>query len=128
MPFNRIPLIATALVTLSMASAAIAHPKLIASNPAANATVAKPKMIELRFSEKLVGQFSSVDLVMIGMPGMTAHAPMKISGLASSIRRDGKTMIVKLKSPLTAGTYKLDWHAVSADTHRVNGTYSFRVK
>lgn len=128
MPFNRIPLIATALMTLSMGSAAIAHPKLVASNPTANATVVKPKMIELRFSEKLVGQFSSVDLVMIGMPGMKAHAPMKIGGLATSIRRDGKTMIVKLKAPLSAGTYKLDWHAVSADTHRVNGTYSFRVK
>lgn len=128
MPFNRIPLFATALMTLVMGTPAIAHPKLVASNPAANATVAKPKMIELRFSEKLVGQFSSVDLLMIGMPGMKAHAPMKVGGLATSTRKDGKTMIVSLKSPLTAGTYKLDWHAVSADTHRVNGTYSFRVK
>ena len=129
MSFNRIPFIAAAMATtLLMGTAAVAHPKLVASNPAANATVSKPKAIELRFSEKLVGQFSSVDLTMTGMPGMKSHAPMKIGGLTSTVGRDGKTLMVKLKAPLTAGTYTLDWHAVSADTHRVNGTYSFRVK
>lgn len=119
---------ALAAASLAIATPALAHPKLIASNPAANASVAKPSKLELRFSEKLVGNFSSVDLVMTGMPGMANHGPMKISGLTSSVAGDGKTLVVKLQQPLAAGTYKLDWHAVSADTHRVSGTYSFRVK
>lgn len=130
MSFIRTGLIGSALAAaaLAMATPALTHPKLVGSNPAANAIVAKPSSITLRFSEKLVGQFSSVELVMTGMPGMANHGPMKINGFATSVGGDGKTLVVKLKQPLAAGTYKLDWHAVSADTHRVNGTYSFRVK
>ena len=130
MSFIRTGLIGSTLAAaaLAMATPALAHPKLVASNPAANAIVAKPSSLQLRFSEKLVGQFSSVDLVMTGMPGMANHGPMKINGVATSVGADGKTLVVKLKQPLAAGSYKLDWHAVSADTHRVNGSYSFRVK
>ena len=130
MSFLRTGLIGSTLAAaaLAMATPALAHPKLVASNPAANAIVAKPSSLQLRFSEKLVGQFSSVDLVMTGMPGMANHGPMKINGVATSVGADGKTLVVKLKQPLAAGSYKLDWHAVSADTHRVNGSYSFRVK
>lgn len=130
MSFIRTGLIGSTLAAaaLVMATPALAHPKLVASNPAANAIVAKPSSLQLRFSEKLVGQFSSVDLVMTGMPGMANHGPMKINGVATSVGADGKTLVVKLKQPLAAGSYKLDWHAVSADTHRVNGSYSFRVK
>ena len=130
MSFIRTGIIGSALAAaaFSFATPALAHPKLVAANPAANALVAKPSKLELRFSEKLVGQFSSVDLVMTGMPGMANHGPMKVSGLATSVGADGKTLVVKLKQPLAAGTYKLDWHAVSADTHRVNGSYSFNVK
>ena len=130
MSFIRTGLIGSTLAAaaLAVATPALAHPKLVASNPAANAIVAKPSSLQLRFSEKLVGQFSSVDLVMTGMPGMANHGPMKINGVATSVGADGKTLVVKLKQPLAAGSYKLDWHAVSADTHRVNGSYSFRVK
>ena len=129
MSFGRNGLTALAVAsTFLVATPALAHPKLVAANPAANSLVAKPSKIELRFSEKLVGQFSSVDLAMTGMPGMANHGPMKVSGVATSIGGDGKTLVVTLKKPLAAGTYKLDWHAVSADTHRVNGSYSFRVK
>lgn len=128
MPLNRSPLIVVAIATLLFMSTAVAHPKLLASNPAANATVTKLEKIELHFSEKLVGQFSSVELLMVSMPGMKAHAPMKIGSVATTLGIDGKTLVVKLKKPLAAGTYKLNWHAVSADTHRVEGTYNFRVE
>jgi methionine-rich copper-binding protein CopC len=130
MSFIRTGIIGSALAAaaLTIATPALAHPKLVASNPAANALVAKPSKLELRFSEKLVGQFSSVDLTMTGMPGMANHGPMKVNGVATSVASDGKTLVVKLRKPLAAGTYKLDWRAVSADTHRVNGSYSFKVK
>jgi methionine-rich copper-binding protein CopC len=130
MSFIRTGIIGSALAAaaLTFATPALAHPKLVASNPAANALVAKPSKLELRFSEKLVGQFSSVDLIMTGMPGMANHGPMKVNGVTTSVAGDGKTLVVKLRQPLAAGTYRLDWHAVSADTHRVNGSYSFKVK
>ena len=45
-----------------------------------------------------------------------------------SIRLDtaDKTMIiVPLSGPLPDGKYTVDWQAVSADSHKVKGTYSF---
>lgn len=105
-----------------------AHPKLLSGTPAANAIVARTAKIELHFSEKLVGQFSGVDLVMTDMPGMKMNSPMKMGGLSIAVGPDGKTLVATRKTPLPAGSYKLDWHVVSADTHRVNGSYSFKVK
>ncbi|MGU7670331.1 copper resistance protein CopC [Escherichia coli] len=32
-----------------------------------------------------------------------------------------------MKQDLAPGDYKVDWHAVSDDTHRVKGSYSFSV-
>jgi copper resistance protein C len=40
---------------------------------------------------------------------------------------DRKQLVVPLPSPLIAGRYKVAWHAVSEDTHRVKGEYSFEV-
>ena len=109
-------------------TAAQAHPKLVSATPAANATVARTAKIELHFSEALVSQFSGVDLVMTDMPGMKMNSPMKMNGVAVAVGPDGKTLVATLKTPLPAGSYKLDWHAVSADTHRINGSYTFQVK
>jgi methionine-rich copper-binding protein CopC len=30
-------------------------------------------------------------------------------------------------APLAAGTYKVEWHAVSVDTHKSEGAYRFKV-
>lgn len=115
--------IAAALI---VATAAQAHPRLVSSTPAANTTVERPARIELRFNEALVGQFSGVDLVMTDMPGMKMP-PMKIA-VDASVGADGKALVVVPKAALHTGTYKLDWHAVTTDTHRVNGSFNFKVK
>ena len=60
-------------------TAALAHAKLVASTPAANAKVAKVTSIQLKFSEKLVASTVKAELVMTGMPGMADHPPMKIA-------------------------------------------------
>src|SRR3546814_17908475 len=65
---------------------------------------------------------------MTGMPGMANHAPMKIGGATTAVGEDGKTLIVTLARPLTAGSYKVDWHAVAADTHRIVGSLTFTVR
>lgn len=109
------------------ASAAMAHPRLTAASPAANATVAAPTRIQLTFSENLVGQFSGFDLTMTEMPGMKM-GPMKISGVTATVAPDGKTLAATLARPLARGTYKLDYHVVSADTHRIQGSYTFKVR
>ena len=119
----------TATLLLAVApSAAMAHPKLLSSAPAANATVAKPTKLTLTFSEKLLAPLSGVDLVMTGMPGMADHAPMPIKGFKTAVEGDGKTMVVNLPRPLPAGSYDLNWHIVGADQHKIAGKYSFTVK
>ncbi len=107
---------------------AAAHPKLVSSVPAAGGTINGKSDIALHFSEKLVAQFSGVNLSMIDMPGMAMKAPMVMAGLKSSLGADGKTLIVHSATPLPVGSYKLGWHAVSTDTHRVAGSYGLKVK
>lgn len=106
------------------AGAANAHPKLVSASPAANATVAKPARIQLRFSEKLMPAFSKADLTMAAMPGMAA---MKIASTAA-LAADGRTLVVTPKAPLHAGRYSVAWQIVSTDTHKVAGNYTFAVK
>ena len=113
------------LAFLAVASAAQAHPKLLAASPAANATVGRPGRVELRFSERLMPIFSGADLMM-GMAGAN-RGSLKIASTAA-VARDGRTLVITPKSPLAAGRYSVAWHVVSVDTHRVAGTYGFAVK
>ncbi|MBF7015725.1 copper homeostasis periplasmic binding protein CopC [Novosphingobium sp. HR1a] len=110
-----------------VATAAQAHPKLATASPAADAMVAAPTKIQLVFTEALVAQFSGIDLTMTEMPGMKM-GPMKINGVKATLAPDGKTLAATFAKPLSAGTYKVDYHVVSADTHRIQGSYTFKVK
>jgi methionine-rich copper-binding protein CopC len=116
----------TAFALAAVPATTFAHPKLVNATPAANSTVAKPASITLNFSEELVGPLSGVDLVMTGMPGMADHKPMTIKGFTAKAK--GKTLGVSLPRPLPAGSYRLTWHAVAADQHRVEGNYTFTVR
>ena len=120
--------VAAAALLMGVAAPAWAHPKLVSSTPAANATVVSTNRITLTFNERLMPRMSGVELAMTGMPGMANHAPMKITGYRTAFEGDGKTFVMTLARPLSAGTYKLDWHAVSADTHRITGSLSFTVR
>ncbi|OZI60659.1 copper homeostasis periplasmic binding protein CopC [Bordetella genomosp. 11] len=104
-----------------------AHAKLVSSSPQAQAQGPAPKQIELHFSESLVTQFSGAKLMMTAMPGMGAHAPMAMGARVSG-SDDPKVMIITPAQPLPAGTYRVEWRAVSSDTHPVTGSFSFQVK
>jgi hypothetical protein len=103
------------LLLLLAASPAFAHAKLVSSDPAANASVQPPKMIKLTFSENLEPAFSGADLT--DAAGKTV--PVSKSG--------GATTITLLPLTLKPGAYKVTWHSVGHDTHRVNGSFSFKV-
>ncbi len=113
--------------TATLASAAYAHPKLLSSTPQENAEGAAPEKIELHFSENLMTQFSGAALVMTGMPGMSSHAPMRVAAKVSG-SDDPKVMVIAPSQPLPAGTYRVDWRAISSDTHPVTGKLVFTVK
>lgn len=121
-------LLPAAALALGVAAPALAHPKLVSSSPAASAAVPSTSVVTLAFSERLMPRLSGIEVAMTGMPGMANHAPMKIAGFQTSIGADGKTLVTRFPRPLLAGTYKVDWHAVSADTHRINGSLTFTVR
>jgi len=116
-----------ALASVLFSAAAIAHPQLLSSSPSDKAEVPAPQKIELRFSEKLTTQFSGATLIMTGMPGMPNHGSMKVPARVSG-SEDPKSMIVTPIQTLAPGSYKVDWRAVSSDTHPINGSISFTVK
>ena len=113
---------ALALVATLAATSAWAHPKLVKSDPAADANVVtSPKELRLSFNEELVPKFSSAE--------MKDQKGQKVEiGTAMADPVDKKQLVVPLSKPLTAGKYKVVWHAVAADTHRVEGSYSFTIK
>jgi methionine-rich copper-binding protein CopC len=119
---NRTSTAVFALLAASlMVSSANAHPTLKSANPPAEgATVREPTEIKLNFSEGVISKFSSVEL--------KDQAGKKIAtGKVATNPKDEKELVVALQAPLKAGTYTVTWNIVSVDTHRVHGTYSFKV-
>ncbi|WP_097302980.1 copper homeostasis periplasmic binding protein CopC [Pseudomonas chlororaphis] len=107
------------LASLVAASSAFAHAHLQSQTPAADSTVTAPSELRLVFSEGVEAAFTKVSLSKDG-------AEVAVKALATE-GADKKTLIVTPAAPLTAGAYKVEWHAVSVDTHTSEGTYSFKV-
>ena len=100
------------------ATPAFAHAFLQHASPGAGAILtAPPKEIALNFSEKLEPHFSGVTIT--DADGHDEEAAGAVI--------DNSSVTVALK-PLNPGSYHVSWHAVSLDTHRTEGAYSFTVK
>ncbi len=96
------------------------HPTLKSANPPADGAASAPKELRLNFSEGVISKFSSVEL--------KDKSGKKISTeKAVTDPKDKKQLVISLKEPLKEGSYTVKWNVVSEDTHRVNGTYSFKV-
>ncbi|GLR25187.1 copper homeostasis periplasmic binding protein CopC [Limnobacter litoralis] len=115
----------TAVIATMLSTSALAHPKLTSSIPADGTTVASPKNIEIHFSEDLLAKFSGAKLTMTEMPGMAMQMNMAVKVSPGS---DEKTMLLTPTTPLSAGKYRVDWRAVSSDTHPMTGHFMFEVK
>jgi methionine-rich copper-binding protein CopC len=100
-----------------LASPAFAHARLLRSTPAANAKVAAPAKIVLRFSEALAPAFSGA--LLLDQDGKNVSGdPVTVNG----------TMITITPGPLPPGVYHVNWHSVGHDSHRLEGEFSFTVK
>src|ERR1700724_796497 len=105
----------------ALAGSADAHPKLMSVSPAADvSSKVSPKDIKLNFSEGVIAKFSGLELKDEAGKTITTGLPVIDPG-------DRKQLVIPLPAPLTAGHYTVTWHAVSEDTHRVKGEYSFEV-
>ena len=61
------------------------------------------------------------------MTGKLWATSLMYEGRLAAEPKDNRQLIVPLQGPLTVGTYTVTWNVASVDTHRVSGTYSFKV-
>jgi methionine-rich copper-binding protein CopC len=112
----RILLVSLLLAVLTSA-AAHAHAFLEHANPLVGSTVANaPREVSLTFTQNLEAAFSSVQVTGANGARVDQGKP-QISG---------NTMRVGLKS-LPQGTYRVRWQALSVDTHKTEGSFTFSV-
>jgi methionine-rich copper-binding protein CopC len=113
-------LAASAALVLSGTMAAFAHAHLVRATPAAGGTVqAAPSEVTLRFSEKLEPKFSSVVV--------RDSAGKQVTKGDAAVDKADRMVIRVLLPQLEPGVYTVEWRAVSADTHKVNGNFTFKV-
>jgi copper resistance protein C len=113
---------AIAMIAASLfIGAANAHPELQSAEPAAGAAMtSSPTQIRITFNENVIPKFSGVEV-------KDQTGKMIATGKAATDPADKKQLVVPLQEQLAPGDYKVEWHAVSDDTHRVKGSYSFSV-
>ena len=105
------------LLLIASAPVAHAHAALSHATPSAgSALTAAPQEVTLTFTDTLKAAFSN--LTVTDANGITVSQ--------DRAQVNGNVMRVSLK-PLSAGSYKVNWRAVSTDTHKTEGNFSFSV-
>ena len=110
-------------LALALATAeAQAHARLESAVPPTGGTVAaSPNEVRLTFSEPVEPALTGITL--------TDAAGKKIAtGKATVDPKNVAVLVVPLPQALPAGTYKVAWHAVAADSHKTTGSFTFTVK
>lgn len=121
MKTKKLTVAAVAAVACVFTSTALAHAKLEASMPQANAVVTPaPTQIRLQFSERLELPFTKLKLVdekgAVVKPSKTA-----LDGA------NPKVLVATIPA-LHSGGYRVQWSTVTRDGHKIKGEFPFRVK
>ena len=108
---------ALSFLFLIVSAPAHAHASLAHANPSAGSTVTTaPDAVTLTFTDTLEAAFSKITV--------TDSTGIEVSQGKAQV--SGNTMRIGLKT-LNAGIYKVNWRAVSTDTHKTDGSFIFRV-
>ena len=100
---------------------AYAHPQLQSADPAPGAaTTTSPKQIGITFNENVIPKMSGVEV-------KDQTGKIIPTGKAATDPANKKLLVVPVNEQLPPGDYKVEWRAVSDDTHRVKGSFSFSV-
>ena len=102
------------------AAAAYAHPEFQSADPAPGAATTSPRQIRITFNENLISKMSGLEV-------KDQTGKIIPTGKAATDPANKKLLVVPVNEQLPPGDYKVEWHAVSDDTHRVKGSYSFSV-
>lgn len=110
-------ILASLLVAALAAGGAQAHAYLDHASPQVGGTVqSPPSELTLWFTQSLEPAFSTVQVTGPNGDRIDQDKPQVT----------GNTMRVTIKAA-GAGTYHVNWHALSVDTHTTQGSYTFHV-
>ena len=113
----RSSVVALALFFLTVSVAAHAHASLAHASPSTGSTMsAAPHEVTLTFTDTLEAAFSK--LVVTDASGVEVNQ--------GKAQVTGDTMRIALK-PLNVGVYNVNWRAVSTDTHKTEGSFTFQI-
>lgn len=105
---------------MALAAVAQAHPKLLSAAPAPGSQGPAPSEIRLTFNEAIYPKFSGL--------AVTDAAGRAVATGPAEAAADRKGLAAPIKAVLAPGTYSVAWHAVAADTHRIEGKFAFTVR
>lgn len=121
MVIRRAVIVAAASAALPFcATAALAHAHLVRTAPPEGGAVTEPpNEVTLKFNERLEPAFSSAVI--------RDAAGRQVDKADAHVDRADRTTVRVSLPPLEPGVYKVEWRVMSADTHKVDGNYTFRV-
>jgi methionine-rich copper-binding protein CopC len=103
-----------------MAAPAFAHAFLEHASPPVGATVdAPPPELSIQFTEGVEPLFSTIEV-----DGANGDAVVKGH---PRVAPDNNRLMIMALPKLPPGTYTVNWHATSVDTHKTEGHYKFTV-
>lgn len=110
------------VATVLAAGQADAHARLLHASPKVGDTVSRsPGELRLWFSETIEPALSSVTV-------SDADGRAVATGRLSVDPKDRRVVIVPVPAALPPAVYRVSWHMTSADTHRTEGDFTFRVR
>jgi methionine-rich copper-binding protein CopC len=108
------------MLCFAAAGTALAHATLVRATPAAGSAIAaSPTEVTLRFNERLEAAFSSV--VVRDSDGK------QVDKGDTHLDRADRAVLRTSLPPLSPGVYTVEWRATSADTHKVDGNFTFKI-
>ena len=115
-----ITILASAALSLSGVVAAFAHAHLVRATPAEGAVVkSAPNEVTLKFNERLEPSFSSSVI--------RDSAGKQVDKADAHVDKADRTVVRVSLPSLNPGVYTVEWRAMSSDTHKISGNFTFRI-
>ena len=109
-------------VVAGLAAPASAHATLESTNPANGTALAKsPGQVVLHFDQQVSVSPTSIEV-------FNSSAKRVDSGDTRHVPNDSHSVETAIPASLPAGGYVVTWRVVSADSHPVNGAFSYRLQ
>jgi copper resistance protein C len=124
--FAKAVLIFVLTVSLWTAPNALAHARVVRSNPAKKAEISvAPASVDLWFNELLDEGFNSLEVYVASELGAEHHTNLALD--KPTVDSKDRTHVSVKLPPLQPGEYVVEWRVLSRDGHSAPGRYTFRI-